>query len=81
MNDHHYNKRMVRNGKWYFGFFWTLCLTACIAQPVTQALAPPASSEPATAVLTAVPSPRPSATARFIPKASDLLFVEFFAVT
>jgi hypothetical protein len=81
MGDHHYNKRMVRNGKWYFGFFWMLCLTACAAPPVTQTAAPLSTPEPVAALLTAVPTPQPSATARFVPKQNDLLFVEFFAVT
>ena len=36
---------------------------------------------PDSVILTAIPSPPPTATEKFVPKHNDLIFVEFFAVT
>ena len=54
-------------------------LAACIQTIPTTV--PPAVPLPATAILTVAPTLQPTATAKFIPKANDLTFIEFFAVT
>lgn len=59
--------------------FLTFCLSACESQFAPTP--PPATPLPATAILTVAPTPQPTATAKFIPKANDLTFIEFFAVT
>ena len=61
--------------------FLAFCLSACGAQLAPAPTSPPATPLPATAVLTVAPTPQPTATAKFIPKANDLTFIEFFAVT
>ena len=69
--------------KLYFLFLlFPLLLFACAAPQATNIVVASATSQPeSTIVAAATVLPTQTATAKFIPKQNDLLFIEFFAVT
>ena len=66
----------------FFVFLSLLLLFACAAPQATNIAVASATSQPESTIIPAASAlPTQTATAKFVPKQNDLLFIEFFAVT